>query len=479
MLVAVTAAVVQLAAVPLSLPLGWDEAVYASQVSPRVPAAYFSAPRARGISWLAAPAVLLTSSTPVLRGWMVLLSTVGLVAAFWPWRRLVGERVTAGAAAVFASLWVVQFYANEVMPNLYVAYGAVAAVGWFVRAARCPGPREAGAVAGSVAFAALMRPPDAVFLSLSLIAAAAAVRAWRRWVPVCAVLTGLVTGLLPWLLEAYTRYGGVLARLREGSDVQGGMRIGVAVGMQARALNGPLLCRPCHVGWSYPLLSTWWLALPLLVAGGLTLAARTGRRRGRPDPFPGLMLATMCAVALSAQYLFLLDYAAPRFLVPAYALLALPVTACAAGVVHAASRRRRAVAGLLAVVFASHLVGQFLVLERRVDSQVRSRTALQHLARRLHGIGLRPPCTLVGADVVPLAFHAGCASEALGGNNRSITVGELMRRAAGQPLAAAAHTPLVPDYARGWLRCSLTTDDGTSWYLFLAPAPAPAPPLHC
>ncbi|MFF4650768.1 hypothetical protein [Streptomyces sp. NPDC001380] len=35
--------------------LGWDETVYVSQVDPRVPAAFFSAPRARGISWLAAP----------------------------------------------------------------------------------------------------------------------------------------------------------------------------------------------------------------------------------------------------------------------------------------------------------------------------------------------------------------------------------------------------------------------------------------
>ncbi|MFH8572430.1 ArnT family glycosyltransferase [Streptomyces sp. NPDC017993] len=466
--------VVQLAVVPLWLPLGWDEGVYVSQVSSRVPTAYFSAPRARGISWLAAPAVILSASTTMLRAWMVALSAAGLVAAFWPWRRLMGDAVTAVAAAMFAGLWVVQFYAAEVMPNLYVAYGVVAAAGWFLRAVSSRGRRAPVALAAGIAFTALMRPADAVFVAAVLTAGTVVVRSWRRWAAGVAALTGLGVGLLPWLIEAYARYGSPLARLREGSDVQGGMHPSVAFSMQLRALNGPLLCRPCQVPWPYPPLSGWWLALPVLVASGLVLAARN--RRAAPTRFAGLILATVCAAAVSVQYLLLLDYAAPRFLIPAYALLALPVAALAVGAVGAVSRRRRpVVAGLLTVVFALHLTGQFLVLDSQAHSQVRSRTALQHLAQRLNQAGLRPPCTLVGSDVVLLAFHVGCTSEALTGNNASITLKELLRRTAVEPVAAAGNTPHAPAYARRWARCLLTSADGTPWYVFMAPSPGLRP----
>ena len=33
----------------------------------------------------------------------------------------------------------------------------------------------------------------------------------------------------------------------------------------------------------------------------------------------------MCGFCVAAQYLFMINYAAPRFLLPAYALLAVPV----------------------------------------------------------------------------------------------------------------------------------------------------------
>ncbi|WP_058041873.1 hypothetical protein [Streptomyces roseifaciens] len=516
--VAVAFGVVQLVVVPLRLPLGWDEAVYVSQVSPRVPAAYFSAPRARGISWLAAPAVLLSASVVVLRAWMLTLATAGLVAAFWPWRRLVGETVTAAAAAAFAGLWVVQFYAGEVMPNLYVAYGATAATGWFLRAAATagagPGRRGVWAWAGvavSVAFTALMRPPDAVFLALALLAAVALTPSWRRWRPAAAVVGGLAAGLAPWLTEAYTDFDGPVARLRDGSGVQGGMGWTNTLGMHLRALNGPLLCRPCHIPWDYPLLSLWWLATPVVAVASLILVliltrhrhgARTavderpavdGRNavggqdaiggqaatggqtsvggRGTP-PVAVVALPLACAAAMSLQYLFLLDYAAPRFLIPAYAQLAIPVAAFAVALFRCAWRRwRPVVAVVLGVAFALHLTSQYLVLQRRVGDQVRLRADTLQAAERLHRAGLSPPCTLVGPEVVSVAFHAGCSSEALTGNNTSTTVGELLQRARSEPVAAAARIPGAPGFARGWTPCVLRMPDGADWYLYLASSP--------
>ncbi|MFD7180056.1 hypothetical protein ACFV90_08560 [Streptomyces sp. NPDC059904] len=71
---AITFALIQLLFVIPGLNLNWDESVYASQVTPHVPSAYFSAPRARGVPALLAPLTLLTSSTLALRLYLATLS---------------------------------------------------------------------------------------------------------------------------------------------------------------------------------------------------------------------------------------------------------------------------------------------------------------------------------------------------------------------------------------------------------------------
>src|SRR5690349_4464578 len=65
----------QLLLVRPGLGLGWDETVYVSQVSAHAPAAYFSAPRARGISLLVAPVTSWSSSTALLRVYLAVLSS--------------------------------------------------------------------------------------------------------------------------------------------------------------------------------------------------------------------------------------------------------------------------------------------------------------------------------------------------------------------------------------------------------------------
>ncbi|MFD8810865.1 hypothetical protein ACFV23_05080 [Streptomyces sp. NPDC059627] len=61
--VAVAFTLAQLVLVRPGPGLGWDETVYVSQVSGHVPAAYFSAPRSRGISFLVAPVASWSDST--------------------------------------------------------------------------------------------------------------------------------------------------------------------------------------------------------------------------------------------------------------------------------------------------------------------------------------------------------------------------------------------------------------------------------
>ncbi|MBI0300389.1 hypothetical protein JBE04_39535, partial [Streptomyces sp. PRKS01-29] len=259
-LVALAYATAQLVLVVPHLGLGWDETVYLSQADPHRPAAYFSAPRSRGISFLAAPVLAVTDSTTVLRVVLALLSAAALYAAYRVWQPLLGPGRTALAALLFAGLWITVLYGPQAMPNLWVALSAMAAAGWFLRAARpCAQRRALLGLGAMVAAATCFRFSDGIWLALPLLVACAIVPAWRRPVPALAVVGGFAVGGAEWIVEAYIRWGGVDARLRLSSATEGGMGTHWAGGIAWRSLNGPLLCRPCHVPLTHPELTLWWL----------------------------------------------------------------------------------------------------------------------------------------------------------------------------------------------------------------------------
>ncbi|MFI0773348.1 glycosyltransferase family 39 protein [Streptomyces sp. NPDC021212] len=446
-LVALAYAVVQLALVVPHLGLGWDETVYLSQVDPRRPAAYFSAPRSRGISLLASPVLAVTDSTTVLRVVLALLSAAALYAAYRVWQPLLGPGRTALAALLFAGLWTTMLYGPQAMPNLWVALCAVAAVGWFLRAAHPPARRRALIGLGAMVAAATgFRFSDGVWLALPLLAASAIVPAWRRPAPALAVLTGLVVGGAEWIVEAYVRWGGVGARLHVSSATEGGMGTHWAGGLAWRSLNGPLLCRPCHVHHVHPVLTLWWLALPVLALVACALAWRTRRRAAT-------LLPVACAAALSIPYLLLIDYSAPRFFLPAYALLSLPLATLAVHGVRAIRppRVRALAAGSAAVLLALHLTAQVQILDHNAADARATAHRYRTAAHDLRRLGLTPPCLVSGVHAPPIGYYAGCSSADVSGNNRDTTVHTLLRRAAREPTAALARTRAgPPDYARTW-----------------------------
>ncbi|WAL97240.1 ArnT family glycosyltransferase [Streptomyces sp. Je 1-369] len=399
-------AVLSLVLVPLTLPLGWDETVYASRFSPYAPATPFSAPRTRGAPFLIAPVATWSDSVVLLRVWLTLLATAALYLGFRPWLRfLIRPSGAAVAAALYGGLWFVLFYASAAMPNHYTAMGAVGAVGLFLRARQSP--VTCAGVAGGLALATLMRPNDGVALGAPLLATALLVPAWRGWSRVLAVLGGLAAGALPWIVEAYVRFGGVRERLTEASEVQGDLRPLLSVVHHLTVMDGPLLCRPCDSDTVRPLSAEWWFLLPLLVAVGLWSArggsrgvgaprreARQGPQGRPPQPssavLPGCLLAAAVALSVALPYLVLVPYAAPRFLAPTHALLA---PAAALGVlalvdVARASRRPRIGLVALGLALAGHLTVQLPLAHSNAGIQAGARGDWARVAEVLHEHGV-------------------------------------------------------------------------------------------
>lgn len=470
--VAVAYTVTMLLVVAPRSTISWDEAVYASQVNPRTPAAFFSAPRARGVTYLIAPVVYFTDSTPALRAYLAVIAGILLLAAYWPWLRVFRRPgLVPLAALLFAGLWVVLFYGTMAMPNAWVAFGAVAATGWFVRYGR---DRSFNALVGfavALAFIAVVRPSDAFWVLLPIVGAMVVARRWRRLGPWLACGAGLAAGLAPWLIESYLRFGGPLARLERANEIQGDLGwYPRTVLYQLTSVNGPLICRPCSTGLSdlsrFPLsvYIVWWLAIPILTVVGLVIAAR--RRE-----LAAMAIPALAGASIGLSYLLLVGYAAPRFLIPAYALLALPVACGLHWLPRAVPARVRPWAVVaLGTCIALHITSQVYVLQHRFDGINGGKRDLQATAA-LTRMGVTPPCAVLGVDDIPIAYHTHCQAFSFKGANKNMTLDELPEITQRMRTAFVTRRPVPPRYLDGWHRTTLPVvyRHGRPWYAYTPP----------
>ncbi|NEA42830.1 hypothetical protein G3I42_26900, partial [Streptomyces sp. SID11385] len=266
-------------------------------------------------------------------------------------------------------------------------------------------------------------------------------RPLRRAAPLAAVAGGVVAGAVPWVVEAYGRWGGIGERLRVSSDVQGEMGLRWAGGDAWLSVNGPLLCRPCDITPYQPWLTWWWLLLPVLA---LVCAVRGRNGAGRRIT---VWLPLACALALSVPYLLTLGYSAPRFFLPAYALLAPPLATTALD----AARGRRPYLVALCAVLALYGVSQTTGFWRNLMGARHTTHRYETVAAHLHRAGIRPPCLITGAQTPPISYAAGCASGNLAGNNKNLTHATLRTRTTRIPVAAiTAANANPPSYARTW-----------------------------
>jgi hypothetical protein len=496
--VAVAFTGVQLLVMPLRLGLSWDEVVYVSQIGGHAPAAFFDPARSRGVTLLVAPVTLITSSIAVLRAYLAVASGLALFGSLLAWRKLRPAWILALAGIAFGGLWVTQFYGPQAMPDEWMAFAALAAVGLFLRAAG-PTGRETGAVADgaegadgvetadgaeaadgrdgapartrrwpllwlaiAVAAATLTRPGDAVFLVAALLIAALGVRAWRQWPLVAAVAVGFALGAAEWVAEAYLRFGGPLARLHLASAEQGGFGLHLGMWAELRAASGPTLCRPCTVGWRYPEVGLWLALLPLLVALGVIVARRA-------DRFRSSLLAAVTALALASQYLIGIDYAAPRFMIPAYALAAIPVADLLAWLlVTARVTDRPWITALVSAVLVAQVGIQEIVFAHEVAGTVTFHADYATAAADLGQLGIRPPCLINGAQRIPIAFYAGCASTPNAIGARPPAAPEARPGGHFAVLTWGKQSP--PPFAARWRKVTLTGTGKLTLVAYLPPA---------
>ena len=443
--VAAAFTVAVLALNPLHQGFSWDETVYVSQISKHTPGMPWAPERARGMPLLVAPVTLLTSSPAALRMYLSVLAGAALFLALLAWRQLRPAWVLALAGLIFGGLWVAPAEAPLVFPNFWAAVGALAAAGLFLRGVTKVGsPRVNGILLGvTVAFTALMRPADAVFLLGPLLLFGLTVPAWRSWPVLPAVTAGLAVGLGEWLVEAYLYFGGLGARLRGTRSASGGTGFHVVNGL--RFMNG-------RTSWTYPGILGWWAVFILLAMLGVWAISRS-------QGWPHALVPVACATSVYLLYSFP-DLVSARYLLPTYLLLAIPVADGIAWL-SASSFRSRRVAGITvaAVFVAAELASQHLVLAKEIGSREAGLTSNSQVVRELDQLGIHSPC-IITADskqpftpfAMPAAFDIGCAyawdiSKLTFPTRRRVIMIE----------GGGAH-PF--GYTRGWPKISLRTIDG-------------------
>lgn len=457
------------------VPLGWDESIYASQTDPRRPALVFSAPRSRGMSWLAWPIQVVTASTVALRVYLAVLASLALYGAYAVWLRVRPDGSVPLAALAFSTLWLTVFYGPSMMPNVAIALAGVFVVGTVLCTARQVAPRWLPWAGGAaVAAATLVRPGDVVPLVGALGVAVLAHRPWRsRAVGLMVPLAvGAVAGTVPWLVEAQLRYGGIPARVFRALGTQGtGERF--VPDYQLRALDGPLLCRPCERATQpIPLWGVlFWAASLALVAVAVWLVLR----RRAQSPAEATLLPSWVGGVLALPYLFLVGYAAPRFMLPAYAVLALPVCQAVHHLTSDARGRLRPVPVALATaVLLGHVAVQYRTLDTIVDAQTESRARWAEVSAVLARHGVMPPCTLLGGQSPPVAYVARCDAVTLQRypGDEAFSLEDLRAVVQREPVAVVLRPAEArPAWASTWSQVP-AAEAPRGWRILLAPPPA-------
>lgn len=407
----------------LRRPINWDEAIVLSQLWPDVPTIFLEPHRTRGLSLLLAPITVWNPPIAVLRGVTLLLVAGGLYAAYSSWRRVLGAAAPL-AAVLFAGWFVVLARAYEVIPSVPSGIAAAGAVGAAVRhVTEDRAPRSATlTLLAWMAFYASIRPSDAfltgVGLAVGLLVMTWDARAVRA--TVVAAVGGLI-GMLPWLIEGFVRFGyWPLQLLRGAGDFSVGGQVRGQLPLYVRSLQGPQRCvEECLAayvvdrGWGLPPIGTTLVLLVMVVLAAVAIGAAVRHRDVRPGTLAAIVAAVAAAAPVVAFYGTTGSPMNLRYLLPATALLVVPVAI--GGVVVARWLAARYVPSAVAVVVVVVpllvvLVWQVGLARQELEGFSAPATA-SRAGTYLGDLAGDQPCVIVAQDYFPqLQFASGCTT---------------------------------------------------------------------
>jgi hypothetical protein len=396
----------------LRMPLGADEITYIARTSVRVSGVMLPPVHGQGAGLLAAPVTLLTESLTAIRGWMSVLSAVGLFLALLSWRGLRPMWVLALSGLILASLAITQESGVQIYPDWWGALGVLALTGLFLQAVG--GRLQPRIVLPLIALASLiivlMRPQNIVFIMGPAILAAVLVPAWRNRGVLVAMAVGAALGVLEWVIGAYVWYGGLATRLHEAAQEPPPFSLYFSLGTQAKVLSGPWYCVPpggCH-GWTMPGETAWWFVFLGVAVLGLWVSWRTTAKASA-------VLAAATAVWVIALYSFLVPFGAPRYILPSLALMSILAADAVAWLWTQAPWRKTGVA-FACVFLLSGIISQRVVLQHAVAAESSGRP-FQAEAAQLRSLGVRPPCAIWSPSV---AYYVGCTAPWTGGSMHEV-----------------------------------------------------------
>jgi hypothetical protein len=407
---------IQLVSADLGRFLAWDEAVYVSEVSRFTEAVGFAAHRSRGVTLIVAPVLQLTDSMVALRAYLIAVSSALLFFSFLPWSRVIGWAAPV-AAGLLASTWLTLFYGSEVMPNLYSALFAVAAVGLEMQYVHAPRRAVIIGMAALVAATGLIRPLDAVALCIAVVAVGVMTRSGRVRSLFSGSAVGFAIGLAPWLVEAWVRFDGPVSRLEGARDIIGG-GLTNNFGEYLRLLDGPL-SGPSQTPDIDPMVVVWLAVFLVLAVVGLF-------QEGNRSEVGWVSLVTFLAFAF--PYVFASGAAAPRFLLPAIAFLCIGTSL---GVARLVPHHRPQPGAIVLTTVMLVLAGWHLsVVDRLGVEQSDARGRALAMAHSLDSISDSGSCFFLSSSGFPqISVATGCRggrflTDNLSQNNEVLRVAE-------------------------------------------------------
>ncbi|MDQ4107318.1 MAG: hypothetical protein M3138_00735 [Actinomycetota bacterium] len=448
---------------PRDRPPGWDEAVYLSQVTPGAEPAFFAGWRARGVTLVIAPAMSAGASIADVRTFLIILSTASLGLTLSVWIPLIGVAASL-AAFLFSFSWIALLNASQVMPNFWAAVLGLAAAGFTIRGVEGERSRHIVFASAALAATALIRPTEATVVFVVLGAYVLLGRK-RSGTALLALTSGLVLGWLPWMIEMSVRFGGPLQALREAAS--GPLARAPAVHNALRHLSytdGELVERVLPVPGI-----VWWGMLGLLSVVGLLRATREERVAG--------LVASFAALAVTIEYLVFVPVSAARFLLPAYAFLAVPASIGLVSLLRGRTVARSA--GVIVLLLAiPWTIWQASVAERVEMASRQVNERFREVGHQLMRLAADAPCSFLSPHGYPqIQIASGCAGDELR-RARGPSEGELDRlRDRGGSVFVLLRNPVRPSSLLGAVEPMRFSGSDNVWFIYHLPArPEPTEP---